>query len=81
MAEGIRLGRRTGRRVVTDTMGRGPRTRHELEGELGWSGRETLMLALPVDISALQPIQDPATGLFYFMVGLSSVGGPDEIGS
>jgi hypothetical protein len=79
MAEGLAAFRRQYAKVVCGTMGVGAPNRRQLEGEVYWSGREGQMLALPQDVAAYSTLQDPLTGEFPFMIGFSTIGGPDEI--
>lgn len=38
------------------------------------------LLTLPVFIGYQRPLQNPATGEFYFVAGASVLGGPDPLG-
>jgi len=76
MADGIEILRRQYQRVVTANVGRGPKSRRQIEAEPGWDGQDHLLLKLPVETSALNSIQDAATGMFAFMFDFSAFDGP-----
>lgn len=71
--------RRQYARVVCGNMGVPSTNRRQLEAEQTWSTREADLIALPQDLSSYTMLQDPLTGAWPFMVGFSSIDGPDEV--
>lgn len=71
--------RRQYARVVCGNMGVSASNRRQLEAEHTWSTREAELIALPQDLTNYTMMQDPLTGAFPFMIGFSSIDGPDEV--
>lgn len=65
------------RRDAFRFLGIDPNVLRLFAGQVHFAGREADLLSLPVDTTHQEPLQDPTTGDFYFMPGVSDPGGDD----